>query len=195
MRGRVDQRYSAAIAAVGVWWLGRVGSWSPCSRESTGAGGCEGAGSGHVWMLVRGLGVGVVVVVFGLSVSAARAAVPAGGVLAFGENDFGQLGSSANNGVNSTPTLVGLPGEIGPVTEVAAGGAHRKTLDKPRCIRNVPVGTLTATGHAGPNHLPFKGRIPRAKTLGPGTYALVIAAHAFGSTSRPRTLTFTILPG
>ena len=67
--------------------------------------------------------------------------------------------------------------------------------DKPRCTRTLTIATLTATGHAGPNHLPFKGRILHAKKLGPGTYTLVITAHAFASTSRPRTLTFTILPG
>jgi alpha-tubulin suppressor-like RCC1 family protein/uncharacterized protein YecT (DUF1311 family) len=65
--------------------------------------------------------------------------------------------------------------------------------NKPRCIRTQTIATLTAAGHAGPNHLPFKGRIPRSKKLGPGTYMLVITAHAFGNTSRPRTLTFTIL--
>jgi uncharacterized protein YecT (DUF1311 family) len=65
--------------------------------------------------------------------------------------------------------------------------------NKPRCTRTLTIATLTATGHAGPNHLPFKGRIPRSNKLGPGTYTLVITAHAFGSTSRPRTLTFTIL--
>jgi Putative Ig domain/Regulator of chromosome condensation (RCC1) repeat len=69
------------------------------------------------------------------------------------------------------------------------------THNKPRCTRTQTITTLTAAGHAGPNHLPFKGRIRRAKKLGPGTYTLVITAHAFGSASRPRTLTFTILAG
>jgi hypothetical protein len=71
--------------------------------------------------------LGVVVVVFGLSVSAAGAAAPAGGVLAFGFNEFAQLGSSANIGTsnpNPTPTVVGLSGEVGSVTQVAAGADH-----------------------------------------------------------------------
>ena len=67
--------------------------------------------------------------------------------------------------------------------------------NKPRCTRTLTIATLTATGHAGSNHLPFKGRIPHAKRLRSGTYTLVITAHAFVSTSRPRTLTFTILTG
>ena len=71
----------------------------------------------------------------------------------------------------------------------------KSNRNKPRCTRTLTIATLTATGHAGPNHLPFKGRVPRAKQLRPGTYTLVITAHAFASTSRPRTLTFTILTG
>ena len=67
--------------------------------------------------------------------------------------------------------------------------------NKPRCTRMLTIATLTATGHAGPNHLPFKGRIPHAKRLRSGTYTLVITAYAFVSTSRPRTLAFTILAG
>jgi alpha-tubulin suppressor-like RCC1 family protein len=50
-----------------------------------------------------------------------------GQLFAFGWNMSGQLGSTANNGTynpNPTPTLVALPGEIGTVTALAAGGAH-----------------------------------------------------------------------
>jgi hypothetical protein len=72
---------------------------------------------------------------------------------------------------------------------------HKTNRDRPRCARTQTIGTLTASGHAGRNQLPFKGRIARARKLRPGTYTVVIAAHASGSISRPRTLTFTILPG
>ena len=37
---------------------------------------------------------------------------------------------------------------------------------KPRCTRTQTIATLTETGHAGPNHLSFKGRIPRANDWG-----------------------------
>jgi alpha-tubulin suppressor-like RCC1 family protein len=63
-------------------------------------------------------------VLFALSAAAASAAAPAGGLFAFGYNDYGELGSATNNGTgspNPTPTLVTLPGEIGTVTQVAAG--------------------------------------------------------------------------
>ena len=51
----------------------------------------------------------------------------AGQLFAFGENSFGELGSTANNGTgtaNPTPTLVSLPAAGGPVTQIAAGEIH-----------------------------------------------------------------------
>jgi alpha-tubulin suppressor-like RCC1 family protein len=45
-----------------------------------------------------------------------------GQLYAFGENFWGQLGNTTGaNTPNPTPTLVTLPGEVGPVTQVAAG--------------------------------------------------------------------------
>ena len=89
------------------------------------------------------------------------------------------------------------------VTQKHAGRQHahrcvagtKKTRPKPRCTRTVTIAKLMAAGHAGPNHRFFKGRITRSKTLRPGSYTLVITARAFGSTSRPRRLTFTIFAG
>jgi alpha-tubulin suppressor-like RCC1 family protein len=51
-----------------------------------------------------------------------------GQLYAFGNNEDGQLGNETNNGIdayeaNPTPALVTLPGEVGPVTQAAAGGA------------------------------------------------------------------------
>ncbi len=52
-----------------------------------------------------------------------------GQLYAFGENFWGQLGTATNDSenykseANPTPTLVTLPGEVGSVTQVAAGGA------------------------------------------------------------------------
>jgi hypothetical protein len=46
-----------------------------------------------------------------------------GQLYAFGENQYGQLGSTVDNGssvANPTPELVGLPGADGPVTQIAA---------------------------------------------------------------------------
>lgn len=62
----------------------------------------------------------------------ALAAVPAhaaqgGQLFAFGLNDYGQLGRTANNGAttaNPTPTSVTLPNANGAVARIAAGGSH-----------------------------------------------------------------------
>ncbi len=51
-----------------------------------------------------------------------------GQLYAFGENRLGQLGSAANQHQNPTPTLVDLPGEDGPVVQVAAGEYHSLAL-------------------------------------------------------------------
>lgn len=50
-----------------------------------------------------------------------------GQLYAFGRNLYGELGSATHNGTvepNPTPTLVGLPGATGPVTEIAAGESY-----------------------------------------------------------------------
>jgi alpha-tubulin suppressor-like RCC1 family protein len=50
-----------------------------------------------------------------------------GQLYAFGTNNNGELGIATNMGTpapNPTPALVTLPGEVGPVTQVAAGGFH-----------------------------------------------------------------------
>jgi alpha-tubulin suppressor-like RCC1 family protein len=55
-------------------------------------------------------------------------AVTASGQLyAFGSNQFGQLGVLVNSDMlvpNAAPALVTLPGQVGPVTQIAAGGNH-----------------------------------------------------------------------
>ena len=59
------------------------------------------------------------------------AATSSGQLYAFGKNNHGQLGSTANNGTfnpNPTPALVALPGASGPVTQVAAGELHSLAL-------------------------------------------------------------------
>jgi alpha-tubulin suppressor-like RCC1 family protein len=53
-----------------------------------------------------------------------------GQLYAFGENSVGELGAPATGGLepNPTPALVALPGEVGPVTQVAAGSHHSLVL-------------------------------------------------------------------
>jgi alpha-tubulin suppressor-like RCC1 family protein len=54
-----------------------------------------------------------------------------GQLYAFGENDYGQLGSTKNNGseaANPAPMLVRLPGATGAIVQVAAGARHSLAL-------------------------------------------------------------------
>ena len=142
-------------------------------------------------MLVRGLGLGVVVVVvFGLSVSAAGAASPAGGVLAFGDNDFGQLGSTTNIGTgspNPRPTLVGLPGEIGPVTQVAAGGGHSLAVTASGQLYAFGIngtgelGSSANNGTNNPNPTPTVVTLPGE--IGPVTQVAAGANHSLAVTA------------
>ena len=62
---------------------------------------------------------------------ALAAATSSGELYAFGNNKYGQLGNATNDKSeepNPTPALVTLPGEVGPVTQVAAGGDHSLVL-------------------------------------------------------------------
>ena len=136
---------------------------------TNGARGCGGAGLGVDWLLVRWLVLGAVVVVaFGLSVSAAGAAAPAGGVLAFGGNSDGQLGSATNDGTNdpnATPTLVALPGQVGPATQVAVGG-HSLVLTATGQLYGFgdnffgQLGSSANTGTNNPNPTPTVVTLP-----------------------------------
>ena len=157
---------------------------------SNGAGGCGGAGLGVFWLLVRWLVLGaVVVVVFGLSVSAAGAAAPAGGVLAFGDNSDGQLGSATNDGTNdpnATPTLVALPGQVGPATQVAAGG-HSLVLTATGQLYGFgdnffgQLGSSANTGTNNPNPTPTVVTLPGE--IGPVTQVAAGSDHSLAVTA------------
>ena len=130
------------------------------------------------------------VVVFGLSVSAAGAAAPAGGVLAFGFNEFGQLGSITNIGTsdpNPTPTLVGLPGEFGPVTQVAAGGDHSLVVTASGQLYAFgdnlfgQLGSSANSGTTNPDPTPTLVGLP--SEIGPVTQVAASGAHSLAVTA------------
>jgi hypothetical protein len=62
---------------------------------------------------------------------------------------------------------------------------------KPRCDRDLAVGTLNVTGRTGTNSFAFRGTI-RGQTLKPGRYRLLVTALADGKTSTAAPLRFTI---
>jgi alpha-tubulin suppressor-like RCC1 family protein len=76
------------------------------------------------------------------------AATSTGQLYAFGENSYGQLGSTTNNTTfkpNPTPTLVTLPGATGTVTQLSANGLHSLVLTS--------TGQLYAFGNNGAGEL------------------------------------------
>ena len=99
-----------------------------CGAAPLGPSGWVPEGGGRV--RVAGRLIAVVVLVSALVALAAPSlaqASAAGQMYAFGDNQDGQLGSVANNGTtnaNPVPVLVGLPGQTGPVVQVAAGYTH-----------------------------------------------------------------------
>jgi alpha-tubulin suppressor-like RCC1 family protein len=104
---------------------------------------------------------------------------------AFGWNYYGQLGRAANNGINvanPTPTLVGLPGATGSVTQIAAGAFHSLALTSTGQLyafgENLfgELGSATNSGTEKPNPTPTLVSLPGA--TGPVTQ---IAAGGFFS--------------
>jgi alpha-tubulin suppressor-like RCC1 family protein len=129
------------------------------------------------------------------------AATSSGQLYAFGENVYGQLGNPTNDLTdepNPTPTLVTLPGEVGPVIQVAAGQDHSLALTASGQLYafgmnaygqlGIPAGPEYPTIEAHPTptlvHLPSAaGRIIR---IAAGMdYSLALTAsgqlYAFGS--------------
>jgi Kelch motif len=84
-----------------------------------------------------------------------------------------------------------LPGRLakGMCAAPSRSNRHRRA-----CERTATRGSLTFTGHSGPNTVSFQGRLSRSQKLAPGRYALLITAtNAAGLRSTTRPLTFTIL--
>jgi hypothetical protein len=64
---------------------------------------------------------------------------------------------------------------------------------QPPCTRTVHRGTLSLTGKAGRNVVPFEGLISGSDKLAPGSYTLVITASNAAGRSSPKRLRFMIL--
>ena len=105
-----------------------------------------------------------------------------GWLYAFGDNFFGQLGSTTNNGTfnpNPTPTLVSLPGASGPVTQIAAGGGQSFALTSSGRLYAFGFNGFGELGNTTNNNTPSPNPTPTLVTL-PGASGTVtkIAAGA-----------------
>ena len=71
-----------------------------------------------------------------------------------------------------------------------ASTAHNAKL--PRCTRKVRAGALSLNAASGAGRITFDGRIG-ARKLKPGRYTMTITAANTAGSSKPRSLTFTII--
>jgi len=140
-----------------------------------------------------------VAVLSALSATAASAAAPAGGLFAFGYNYYGQLGSTTNNSTgspNPTPTLVTLSGEIGTVTQVAAGQDHSLVATSSGQLYafgynyygqlGSPTNDVTGTPNPTPMLVTLPGEIGTVTRVAAGPDSSLVATssgqiYAFGS--------------
>jgi alpha-tubulin suppressor-like RCC1 family protein len=118
-------------------------------------------------------------------------AVTASGQLyAFGYNKYGQLGNATGNNTNSanpTPILVGLPGQIGGVTSVAAGANHSLAATSSGQLyafgynREGELGNVINNGTLNPNPTPALVTLPGQ--IGAVTQLAAGASHSLALTS------------
>jgi alpha-tubulin suppressor-like RCC1 family protein len=138
--------------------------------------------AGRAYRLGAAVIAGLVVVL--ALVAAAGAAAPSGAVLAFGLNDYGELGSTTNLGAlnaNPTPALVGLPGAVGTVTQLAAGYGHSLVLTSSGQLYAFGInnygqlGSTTNNGTSNPNATPTLVTLPGAV----GTVTRIAAGNGY----------------
>ena len=121
-----------------------------------------------------------------------------GSLLAFGLNVYGELGNATNSGTvnpNPTPTLVALPGQVGPVTQSASGYVHSLAVTSSgqlyafgnNAYGQLGVATNSGTGNANPTPTPvtLPGAIGPVTQIAAGEYhSLVVTSsgqlYAFG---------------
>ena len=113
-----------------------------------------------------------------------------GQLYAFGDNETGQLGNATNNETskpNPTPTLVSLPGEIGPITLIAAGESHSLAVTSSGQLyafgynRYGQLGNATNIGTPKPNPTPALVSLPGE--VGVPTQIAAGAVHSLVITS------------
>ena len=119
------------------------------------------------------------------------AVTSSGQLYAFGYNYYGQLGNATNNATtspNPTPTLVGLPGAIGAVTQVSAGDLHSLALTSSGQLYAFGFNAIrparehdSDNGTTSPNPTPALVSLPGA--VGPVTHVVAGLLHSLAVTA------------
>ncbi len=95
-----------------------------------------------------------------------------GQLYAFGENKYGQLGNTGNNGTSSpnpNPAPISLPGATGPVVWIAAGSAHSLALTSTGQLFAFGSNRYGQLGNANNNGTSNPNPTPTLVDLGAGT--------------------------
>jgi alpha-tubulin suppressor-like RCC1 family protein len=118
----------------------------------------------------------------------------AGQLYAFGDNEFGQLGTSTEHLANPTPVLVSLPGASGPVVQVAAGENHSLAVTSTGQLysfglnQSGQLGRVTNNGGGAANPTPELVSLPGA--TGPVTQVAAGERHSLALTSTGQLYSF-----
>jgi alpha-tubulin suppressor-like RCC1 family protein len=102
-----------------------------------------------------------------------------GQLYAFGDNFYGELGFATNTNANPTPMLVRLPGETGPVVQVAAGGAHSLVVTSSGQLYAFGDDSWGQLGSPSPNPMNFSNPTPTLVRLPGETGPVVQVAAGF----------------
>src|SRR5665213_1039000 len=150
-----------------------------------------GPSRGHPPMRLRlaGFAAAALVVLVGAPSPVAAASTATGRLYAFGDNYWGQLGSTTNNqaeAANPTPTVVTLPGATGPATQIATGSASLVVTSTGQLYtfgsnEYGQLGSATNSGNGNANPTPTPVTLPGA--TGPVTQVATGALHSLAVTS------------
>ena len=102
---------------------------------------------------------------------------------AFGLNEFGELGSTTNNGTataNPTPTLVTLPGATGQVTKIVAASEYSEVLTSGGQLYTFGYNHFGQLGSSTNNETGNPNPTPTLVELGAGTTIVTIASGGTG---------------
>jgi alpha-tubulin suppressor-like RCC1 family protein len=151
--------------------------------------------------LARNASLGALLPLILLCLPAASASAAPGQVFTFGQNHFGELGNTTNNGTqmpNPSAGLLSLPGAVGSVVELAAGEVHSLVVTSAGQLyafgeNNLgQLGTTKNVEHGEPNPTPAAVILPGAsgpvvKVAAGGLFSLALTStgqlYAFGFNS------------